>query len=122
MYTVKITVGADASKYWGSAVFEGKDGTTHERHTEKEREASANSNVIQALIDIVKILNRPCMLDVYTESDYLVQPFAQGWIKNWEKHDWKNAKGNTVRNAEQWKELREALAPHSARFMKLEEK
>ncbi len=120
MYTVVIEIGASASKYWASMRFTDKKGKVHERRLRGDRQASSNSNHLQALLEAVKLLNRPCMLDVHTSEDYVIEPFKQGWINQWEKNDWKNAKGTTVRNAEQWRQLREALAPHSARFIKCE--
>lgn len=121
MYTVHIEIGANTSKYWASMRFEDSKGITHEKKIKKERSASRNSNHIQALLEAVEVLQRPCMLDVYTSSEYLIEPFKQGWIVNWERNSWTNAKGKEVRNAEQWKKLRKALAPHSARFMYKEE-
>ena len=114
---VEITVEANASKYWALMAYKDAKGTRHEKKIEAERSASTNSNHIQALIEALGALNRPCMLDVFTSCDYLIAPFQQGWITSWEKNGWTNAKGNAVRNAEQWKELRRKLTDHSARFM-----
>lgn len=116
MYRVEITVGANASKYWAKVTFEDAQGTVHERKIDKEHAATVNSNYLQASIDAVSILTKPCMVDLYAESEYVVEPFKQGWIVNWEKNDWMTAKGKPVRNVEQWKLLRSVLAPHSARF------
>lgn len=117
MYTVKITLLANTSKYWAHMEFKDNKGMAHRRVIEKEQDASQNSNYIRALIAAAEALNRPCMLDIFTSCEYLVAPFKQGWITNWEKNNWTNAKGTPVRNAEQWKELREKLTQHSVRFM-----
>lgn len=117
VYEVRIEIGASPSNYWALVQFEDKAGRIHERKVGAGREASKNSNTLQALIEAVKILNKTCMISIYSSSEYLVEPFRQGWVQNWEKHGWKNAKGNEVRNANQWKELRAALAPHTARFL-----
>lgn len=117
MYKVDIEICASASNYWARLAFVDGKGELHEREIVKDRDATKNSNYIQALIDAVRVLQRPCMIDVYTSSEYIVETFKQGWIGNWERDGWKNAKGNEVRNAGQWKQAREALAPHSARFL-----
>lgn len=122
MYTVDIVIAASASNYWAKLSFEDKNGQYHEKMVKKDRKASINSNYLQALIDALAVIQRPCMLDVYTSSEYIIEPFKQGWIQKWEGHDWKNAKGNTVRNAEQWKQVRRALAMHSARFLYREDR
>ena len=120
MYTVKITLYANTNKYWARMEVEDAKGEIHEKKVEADRSASANSNYIQSLIEAVKALNRPCLLDVFTSCDYLIAPFQQGWITNWEKNGWTNAKGTPVRNAEQWQELRKRLTNHSARFMHID--
>ena len=120
MYKVNITIGASPSKYWASVDFEDKKGVVHQRRVGADRKASMQSNYLQALIDALGILNKPCMLNICSDSEYVTAPFQQGWIQNWEKHEWKNAKGREVRNADQWRQIREALAGHSAKFTYLE--
>lgn len=120
MFEVKIQIGANTSKYWATVQFEDKNGTVHERNVVKERRASENNNLLQALIDAIRILKRPCMVDVYTSSEYIIEPFKQGWIRSWEQHGWTNAKGKKVRNAEQWQQVRIVMAPHSLRFLYLD--
>lgn len=122
MYEVNITIGATPSKYWASVDFVDKKGAVHRRQIGAGREASMQSNCLQALIDALGILNRPCILNIYSNSDYVTVPFQQGWVRNWEKHGWKNAKGREVRNADQWRRIRAALAPHSAKFIYLEDR
>lgn len=117
MYKVDIEICASASNYWARLAFVDGKGEMHEREIVKDRKATKNSNYIQALIDAVGVLERPCILDIYASSEYVVETFKQGWIASWEKNGWKNAKGKEVRNAEQWQQAREALAPHSARFL-----
>ena len=42
---------------------------------------------------------------VYTDSAYLYNAFTQGWIENWEKNGWKNAKKESVKNQDLWKSI-----------------
>lgn len=122
MYKVDITIRATPSKYWASVDFKDKKGEVHQRQIKTDREASMQSNYLQALIDALEILNRPCILNIYSSSDYVTVPFQQGWVQNWEKHGWKNAKGREVRNADQWRRIRAALALHSAKFIYLKDR
>ena len=117
MNRVDVYVGATASKYWANLKFEDQRGVVHERKIEAEREGTLNGNLIVAVWDALNALNRPCMVDIHTSSEYLVEPFRNGWVNNWEKNDWRNAKGKTVRNVELWRMLREAMARHSVRFL-----
>lgn len=122
MSRVDVYIDATASKYWARLQFETKDGVVHEKKLESDRDGTVNGNLIAAVTDAFRELNRPCMIDVHTRSEYIVEPFKNGWINNWEKHEWRNAKGGIVRNAELWKRLREEMARHSVRFLYTEDK
>lgn len=115
---VAVKIGATASKYWAHLDTE-KNGVVYEKKIEREWEGSINSNLLRAAISALWALNRSCLVDVYTTSEYIVEPFRNGWINKWEKNDWKNAKGKEVRNADLWQELRQAAAPHSVRYLYL---
>ena len=121
MSHVDVYIDATASNYWALLQVE-KDGVTFEKKLKTDRDGTVNGNLIAAVTESFRALNRPCMVDVYTRSEYIVEPFKNGWIQRWEKNEWKNAKGKEVRNAALWKELREAMARHSVRFILLEGK
>lgn len=117
MNKVDVYIGASTSKYWASLEFEDSEGVVHARKIEKDRDGTVNGNLIVAVTESFRMLNRPCMVDIHTRSEYIVEPFKNGWINNWERNDWKNAKGRTVRNSEVWKELRAEMERHAVRFL-----
>lgn len=41
---------------------------------------------------------------IYADFEYLESAFLQGWIEEWEKNGWKNAKNEPVANAAMWQE------------------
>lgn len=116
MTQVQLTIDATHSNY-SACLDTDHEGQRHEKRIQKDKEATVHANLLRAAIEGFRALNRPCMVDVYTRSEYVVEPFRNGWIGNWEKHGWKNAKGKEVRNAELWKELRKVTAPHSVRYL-----
>lgn len=118
MYEVTIKIDANPSKYWGKMEYQDKLGNRHHKEIEGERSASKQSNTLEALICCLRALKTPCMLSIYSQEDYIVSAFQQGWVTTWEKNSWKSARGHTVRNVEQWKEIWELLKPHSRRVTK----
>lgn len=121
MYVVTITITATRKAYAAHLCFTDSNGKVHSRDLEQASDRTENSNFLQAAIDALKILQRPCLLEIRTSSDYLVGPVRNGWLREWEKNGWKNARGKEVKNQEQWKALLEALAPHSYKFVKQED-
>lgn len=122
MQEVKISIGAMQSKYWAYLKFEDKNGVIHEKRIEEDRSASMQSNCLQAAIDAFNALRRPCMVTCEAREEYVIEPIKQGWLCRWEKSGWKTAKGTDVKNSNQWKLLKKAMAPHSVRFLLLEDK
>lgn len=122
MYIVNVELKATQSGYKADMSFTDKEGKLHKKHIEHMNRYTMQSNYLAALIAVLETLQNPCMLSIYSHSDYITEPIRQGWLNSWALHDWKNAKGKEVRNAEQWKQVKKLLANHSVRFITREEK
>ena len=120
MYEVTVKIGASPSKYWGSLEFTDAAGRPHRKEIAGERDASKQSNTLEALIECLKVLKKPCMLNIYSAEDYVVSAFQYEWLTGWQAAGWKNAKGKTIRNVEQWQKIWTLLSPHSRQVMKEE--
>ena len=116
MYPVTIELHATASKYWGRLEFVDTGGRTHTRDIKQDRESTVNSNAIQALIASMQVLQRPCILDIHTDNEYVANSITNGWAESWKQNEWRNAKGKVVPYKEQWQELMRLLSNHSRRF------
>lgn len=115
-YEVNIVAGADAGKYWALLSFRDRRGNLHEKQIRQERKATKNSNILQAATDALGVLKGRCRVNIYTESEYLVEAFRQGWTENWQQGGWVNAKGKPVRNEYQWRELCSLAQRHQVEF------
>jgi ribonuclease HI len=71
-----------------------------------------NRMELQAAISALNTLKEPCVVDLYTDSQY-VQKGITEWINGWVRNGWKNSKKEPVKNADLWQELLEAVKPHS---------
>ena len=81
-----------------------------------ERHTTNNRMELMAAIAGVEALNRPCMIDLYSDSKYTTDAFNQGWVQNWVRTDWKRTKSGPVRNTDLWKRLLKAKEPHEVTF------
>lgn len=61
-------------------------------------------------------LNRPCTVDVYSDSQYVVKAFNDRWIDEWLKRGWKKADKKPVLNSELWQRLLVAMKMHDVEF------
>ena len=74
---------------------------------------------ITAVIEALKLLKKPCEVDLYSDSAYVVNCFNNGWIYNWIKNNWKTASKEPVKNKELWQELYSLTKTHDVTFNKV---
>lgn len=76
------------------------------------------NNRMELLAAIVGLENliRPCEVTLYSDSQYLVKAFTEGWLDNWIKKGWKRGKNDPVKNIDLWKRLLTAMEPHQVEF------
>ncbi len=75
-----------------------------------------NRMELMAVIAGLEALNRPCTVEVYSDSQYVVNAFNQHWVDSWIKKGWKRGKNEPVKNIDLWKRLLQAKEPHSVSF------
>jgi ribonuclease HI len=79
-----------------------------------EVDTTNNRMELVAAIEGLRLLTRPCAVDVYTDSNYVVQGM-KSWIHGWKKNGWK-ASGRPVKNRDLWERLDAAAAMHQVRW------
>ena len=67
---------------------------------------------VGSAIAALETLQRPCRIDLYTDSQYLTNTMTKGWIENWKLNNWRNGANKPVKNRELWERLLEAAAKH----------
>ena len=75
-----------------------------------------NRMELMAVIAGLEALNRPCAVEVYSDSQYVVNAFNQHWVDGWLKKGWKRGKNEPVKNVDLWKRLLSAKEPHTVSF------
>lgn len=81
------------------------------------RKTTNNRMELMAAIAGLEALNRPCQVNLYSDSKYLVDAFNQHWIENWVRKGWKRGKNEPVKNIDLWKRLLTAKEPHQVTFI-----
>ena len=84
-----------------------------------ERDTTNNRMELMAVIEGLKALKRPCKVDIYSDSAYVVNAFEQNWIVKWVKNGWKNSAKAEVANSDLWKELIDLTTMHNVTFHKV---
>ncbi len=70
-----------------------------------------NRMELQAVIESLNALKRPCEVTLHTDSQY-VQKGISEWIHGWKARGWKTAAKEPVKNADLWQALDTAQSVH----------
>ena len=92
-------------------------GQIHEKELSQGYEKTTNNRMeMMGVIAALEALRRPCQVDLYTDSQYVVNAFEKGWIRNWKKNGWKTASKEPVKNRELWERMLKAAEGHELTF------
>jgi len=76
-----------------------------------EMQTTNNRMELQAAIEGLEALKRPCAVELHTDSKYMLDGITK-WIHGWKKRGWKTAAKKPVKNDDLWKLLEQAASRH----------
>ena len=80
-----------------------------------EKNTTNNQMELRAAIEALKALNEPCIVNLTTDSKYVMQGITS-WINNWKKNNWKNSAKKDVKNKDLWVELDKYVSKHNVKW------
>ena len=93
-------------------------GRLHEKELSAGYRKTTNNRMeLMAAIVGLEALVKPCQVELYSDSKYVVDAFNQHWIDSWLKKGWKRGKNEPVKNADLRKRLLKAKEPHQVTFI-----
>ena len=89
--------------------------------TEKELsggEVSTTNNRMEltAVIRGLEALKEPCIVELYSDSKYVIDGLEKGWAVSWQKNGWRKADKKPALNSDLWEQLLELTAKHEMRY------
>nr|WP_202806081.1 ribonuclease HI [Snodgrassella communis] len=112
LYTDGACKGNPGVGGWGAFLQSG-------RHSKElfggEANTTNNRMELTAVIQGLAALKRPCIVNIYTDSQY-VKNGMQEWIHNWKARGWKTASKQPVKNVELWQALDAEVNKHQVHW------
>ncbi|PIT54526.1 ribonuclease HI [Snodgrassella alvi] len=112
LYTDGACKGNPGVGGWGAFLQSG-------RHSKElfggEANTTNNRMELTAVIQGLAALKRPCIVNIYTDSQY-VKNGMQEWIHNWKARGWKTAAKQPVKNVELWQALDAEVNKHQVHW------
>jgi ribonuclease HI len=116
IYTDGACSGNPGPGGWGAIlIYEGikKEISGYEENT------TNNRMELTAAIKALSMLKKPCNVNLYSDSSYLVNAFNQGWIIKWQKKNWVKSDKTPVENQDLWNKLLELTSIHNVNWIKV---
>ena len=76
-----------------------------------EAETTNNRMELNAVIEGLAALKRPCAVTLTSDSIYVLKGI-QEWMPNWKKRGWKTAAKKPVKNVDLWQKLDAVIGKH----------
>jgi len=112
IYTDGACSGNPGPGGWGSVLLY----NGHRREMSGGESATTNNRMeLQAVIEAIEALKRPCKVTIHTDSVYVMNGITE-WLPMWKRRNWRTAGRQAVKNAELWQRLERVLAAHQVKW------
>lgn len=101
IYTDGACSGNPGPGGWGAILLYG----THRKEISGGDVQTTNNRMeLMAVISALELLKEPCMVELYSDSKYVIDALDKGWAKSWKKNGWKRKTGPAL-NPDLWDRL-----------------
>ncbi len=86
-----------------------------------ERETTNNRMELQAVVEGLSVLKRPCRVELLTDSVYVGRGISE-WMPNWKRNGWQRIEGGKrkpLKNADLWKTLDGLIQTHDVTYTRV---
>ena len=81
-----------------------------------EADTTNNRMELMGVIAGLEALTRPCEVDLYSDSRYVVDTIEKGWLARWQQNNWMRNKKDPAMNVDLWRRLLPLLDTHKVTF------
>ena len=81
-----------------------------------ENPTTNNRMELLAVISALEKLNQSCIVELYSDSKYVIDALTKGWLTSWIKNGWRKADKKPVLNVDLWQRLLPLLEKHEMHY------
>ena len=112
IYTDGACSGNPGPGGWAAILFYGD----HEKELKGGEAHTTNTRMeLMAAIAALEALSRPCIVDIHTDSRYVLDGITK-WIVQWKRNGWRTSDKKPVKNDDLWRRLDAALGHHRVQW------
>ena len=81
-----------------------------------EKSTTNNRMELTAVIEGLSALKEPCIVELYSDSKYVIDGLSKGWAVSWRKNGWKKADKKPALNPDLWETLLNLTERHQLHY------
>ena len=112
LYTDGACSGNPGPGGWGAVLRYG----AHEKELSGGAAETTNNRMeLTGVIEALRRLKEPCVVELYSDSKYVVDALSKGWAQSWQRKGWIKSDKKPALNADLWETLLTLSARHDLR-------
>mgnify|MGYP001321849089 CR=1 FL=1 len=113
IYTDGACSGNPGPGGWGAILIYG----AHKRELSGgEADTTNNRMELTAVIRALSLLKEPCIVELWSDSKYVIDGLSKGWAKGWKAKGWVKSDKKPALNVDLWEQLLPLIAWHEVRY------
>lgn len=113
IYTDGACSGNPGPGGWGAILIYG----SHKRELSGgEADTTNNRMELTAVIQALSLLKEPCIVELWSDSKYVIDGLEKGWARGWQKRGWIKSDKKPALNPDLWGRLLELESLHTLRY------
>ena len=81
-----------------------------------EKDTTNNRMELTGVIMGLRALKEPCVVELYSDSKYVLDALQKGWVYGWKKRGWVKSDKKPALNADLWEQLLTLIARHEMHY------
>ena len=81
-----------------------------------EAETTNNRMELTAVIQALSLLKEPCIVELWSDSKYVIDGLEKGWAKSWRKRGWVKSDKKPALNPDLWGRLLDLEEIHTLHY------
>ena len=81
-----------------------------------EENTTNNRMELTAVIRGLQALKEPCIVELYSDSKYVIDALEKGWVVSWRAKNWRKADKKPALNPDLWEILLQLTEKHQMRY------
>ena len=79
-------------------------------------ETTNNRMELTGVIQALGLLKEPCVVELYSDSKYVIDALSKGWVYGWQKKGWIKSDKKPALNVDLWEQLLPLIARHEVHY------